>query len=85
MLGRRQVLAAAAGALAAPAVARAEDAVGVTGTEIRIGNTMPYSGPNSAYGVIGRTEPSAISMKKNDPPQRTDSISRIAQSSRDMV
>src|SRR5436190_17358065 len=23
--------------------------------EIRIGNTMPYSGPASAYGVIGKT------------------------------
>src|SRR5437016_9669381 len=24
--------------------------------EIKIGNTMPYSGPASAYGVIGKTE-----------------------------
>ncbi len=23
--------------------------------EIRIGNTMPYSGPASAYGIIGKT------------------------------
>jgi branched-chain amino acid transport system substrate-binding protein len=30
--------------------------VGATDTEIRIGNIMPYSGPASAYGVIGRTE-----------------------------
>ena len=29
---------------------------GATDTEIRIGNIMPYSGPASAYGVIGRTE-----------------------------
>jgi branched-chain amino acid transport system substrate-binding protein len=29
---------------------------GATDTEIKIGNTMPYSGPASAYGVIGRTE-----------------------------
>src|SRR6202008_2984869 len=29
---------------------------GVTDTEIKIGNMMPYSGPASAYGVIGRTE-----------------------------
>jgi branched-chain amino acid transport system substrate-binding protein len=29
---------------------------GVTDTEIRIGNIMPYSGPASAYGVIGKTE-----------------------------
>jgi branched-chain amino acid transport system substrate-binding protein len=29
---------------------------GVSDTEIKIGNTMPYSGPFSAYGVIGKTE-----------------------------
>src|SRR5437764_10251170 len=29
---------------------------GVTDTEIKIGNIMPYSGPASAYGAIGRTE-----------------------------
>lgn len=29
---------------------------GVTDTEIKIGQTMPYSGPASAYGTIGRVE-----------------------------
>jgi branched-chain amino acid transport system substrate-binding protein len=29
---------------------------GATDTEIKIGNIMPYSGPLSAYGVIGMTE-----------------------------
>ena len=29
---------------------------GATDTEIKVGNIMPYSGPASAYGVIGRTE-----------------------------
>ena len=29
---------------------------GVSDTEIKIGNTMPYSGPASAYGVIGKAE-----------------------------
>ena len=29
---------------------------GASDTEIKIGNTMPYSGPASAYGVIGKTE-----------------------------
>jgi branched-chain amino acid transport system substrate-binding protein len=29
---------------------------GATDTEIKIGNIMPYSGPLSAYGVIGTTE-----------------------------
>src|ERR1700686_1444106 len=31
-------------------------ATGATDTEIKIGNIMPYSGPASAYGVIGKTE-----------------------------
>jgi len=29
---------------------------GATDTEIKIGNIMPYSGPASAYGIVGRTE-----------------------------
>ncbi|MGY3591411.1 branched-chain amino acid transport system substrate-binding protein [Bradyrhizobium sp. USDA 4341] len=29
---------------------------GATDAEIKIGNTMPYSGPASAYGVVGKTE-----------------------------
>jgi branched-chain amino acid transport system substrate-binding protein len=36
--------------------AHAENAPGVTDTEIKIGQTMPYSGPVSAFGIIGRTE-----------------------------
>jgi ABC-type branched-subunit amino acid transport system substrate-binding protein len=38
---------------------------GATDTEIKIGNIMPYSGPASAYGVIGRTE-AAFFKKIND-------------------
>jgi branched-chain amino acid transport system substrate-binding protein len=38
------------------AIARAASAPGVTDTEIKFGQTMPYSGPASAYGVNGRTE-----------------------------
>ena len=30
--------------------------IGASDTEIKIGNIMPYSGPASAYGVIGKTE-----------------------------
>ena len=30
--------------------------IGATDTEIKIGNIMPYSGPASSYGVIGKTE-----------------------------
>ena len=40
----------------APATAQKKYDPGVTDTEIKIGNIMPYSGPASAYGVIGRTE-----------------------------
>ncbi len=38
---------------------------GATDTEIKIGNIMPYSGPASAYGIIGRTE-AAYFKKVND-------------------
>lgn len=54
ILRRRAVLATAATTLFTPAILRAADTMGVTATEIRIGNTMPYSGPASAYGTIGK-------------------------------
>ena len=38
------------------ALAQKKYDIGVTDTEIKIGNIMPYSGPASAYGVIGKTE-----------------------------
>jgi branched-chain amino acid transport system substrate-binding protein len=38
---------------------------GASDTEIKIGNIMPYSGPASAYGVIGKTE-EAYFNKIND-------------------
>ena len=37
-------------------------APGVSDTEIKIGQTMPYSGPASAYGVIGKTESAYFKM-----------------------
>jgi branched-chain amino acid transport system substrate-binding protein len=43
-------------------VAMAENAPGVTATEIRIGQTMPYTGGTSAYGVIGRTDAAFFKM-----------------------
>ena len=58
-----QSSAAAAAALATSAwPARAENAPGITDTEIKIGQTMPYSGPASAYGVIGKTEAAYFKM-----------------------
>jgi branched-chain amino acid transport system substrate-binding protein len=51
-------LSAAALAVAATggtALAQKKYDTGATDTEIKIGNIMPYSGPASAYGVIGKT------------------------------
>jgi branched-chain amino acid transport system substrate-binding protein len=65
MIRRRSVI--AAGAAAAIAAARwrpaaAEDTPGVTATEIKIGNTMPYSGPVSSYSPIGKLETAYFNM-----------------------
>src|ERR1700741_5329331 len=38
------------------ALAQKKYDTGATDTEIKIGNIMPYSGPASAYGVVGKTE-----------------------------
>jgi branched-chain amino acid transport system substrate-binding protein len=35
---------------------------GASDTEIKIGNTMPYSGPASAYGAIGKSETAYFNM-----------------------
>src|ERR1700726_243726 len=46
---------AAAAAMTAANAQRKYDP-GASDTEIKIGNIMPYSGPASSYGVIGKTE-----------------------------
>ena len=43
-------------AISGSALAQKKYDTGATDTEIKIGNIMPYSGPASAYGVIGKTE-----------------------------
>lgn len=43
-----------------PALAKA--ASGVSREVVRIGQTMPYSGPASAYGVVGRAELALLAM-----------------------
>jgi branched-chain amino acid transport system substrate-binding protein len=43
-------------AISTGALAQKKYDIGATDTEIKIGNIMPYSGPASAYGVIGKTE-----------------------------
>jgi branched-chain amino acid transport system substrate-binding protein len=54
-VSRRQVLGASA-ALALPGLVRAQ------GKEIKLGQTMPYSGPASAYGTIGRLHQAYFKM-----------------------
>jgi branched-chain amino acid transport system substrate-binding protein len=60
MLSRELRIAALATAVIAltsgTALAQKKYDTGATDTEIKIGNIMPYSGPASAYGVIGKTE-----------------------------
>ena len=61
MIQRRTLLATSAALLAAPRLGHAVT-VGVTATELKIGNFMPYSGPASAYGVIGRGDTAFFKM-----------------------
>jgi len=61
MLSKRLLIAAlATGAIAFASTnsawAQKKYDEGASDTEIKIGNIMPYSGPASAYGVIGKTE-----------------------------
>jgi branched-chain amino acid transport system substrate-binding protein len=48
--------------LALPASAQKKYDPGATDTEIKIGQTMPYSGPASAYGVIGKVQAAYFKM-----------------------
>ena len=60
----RRLLSVAAGALAVSVVTglALADTPGVTATEIKIGNTVPYSGPASSYGVLGKLESAFFGM-----------------------
>lgn len=61
---RRALIGALAAALAAavPAYAQNKYGPGASDTEIKIGQTMPYSGPASAYGAIGKAEAAYFKM-----------------------
>ena len=54
-LGRGFVSMAAAAAIGLVCATALADTVGVTATEIKIGNTVPYSGPASGYGAYGKS------------------------------
>jgi branched-chain amino acid transport system substrate-binding protein len=59
MISRRTVVSggiAAGVATVAGRRARAEATPGVTETTLKIGNTMPYSGPASAYSSVGKAD-----------------------------
>ena len=65
MIGRRRLAAAAAlfpllSATSARAQARTDP--GVSDTEIKLGQTAPYSGPVSAYGTFGRASVAYFAM-----------------------
>jgi len=67
MIGRRYSALAALAAFAlglwvSPAAAQKKYGPGVTDTEITLGQTMPYSGPLSAYGTIGKAETAYFAM-----------------------
>ena len=55
-LGAFAAALALAASLSTAASAQKKYDTGASDTEIKIGNIMPYSGPASAYGVIGKTE-----------------------------
>ena len=62
MMLKKLLLAASVVALTTTAHAQNKYDTGATDTEIKIGQTMPYSGPASAYGVIGKTEQAYMKM-----------------------
>jgi branched-chain amino acid transport system substrate-binding protein len=64
MISRRAALAGGVAVATAASLrgTRAASTPGVTATSVKIGNTMPYSGPASTYGVIGRTESAFFKM-----------------------
>ncbi len=58
---RRAVALGGVAALGMPAIARAQTR-GITATEIKLGQTQPYSGPASAFGAVGRAEAAFFQM-----------------------
>jgi hypothetical protein len=56
-LRRLMLIAAVAGAVAAQSrAAESQSAPGVSDTQIKIGQTIPYSGPASSFATTGRTQ-----------------------------
>ena len=49
-------------AISGSALAQKKYDTGASDTEIKVGNIMPYSGPASSYGLIGKTEEAYFKM-----------------------
>jgi ABC-type branched-subunit amino acid transport system substrate-binding protein len=64
MFGKWTVSLVLLGAFGVTAAAAADKQYGpgVSDTEIKIGNIMPYSGPASAYAAIGKAEAAYFAM-----------------------
>jgi branched-chain amino acid transport system substrate-binding protein len=52
---------------------------GVSDTEIKIGNTMPYSGPASALGVLGKSEAAYFGYS---PPKTVEMVRQLVEEER---
>jgi branched-chain amino acid transport system substrate-binding protein len=59
---KRVLIASVAMGFVGPAAAQKKYDVGASDTEIRIGNIMPYSGPASAYGTVGKAQAAYFRM-----------------------
>ena len=62
MSTRALIASIAACLVASPTAAQKKYDPGASDTEIRIGNIMPYSGPASAYGTIGKAQAAYFRM-----------------------
>jgi branched-chain amino acid transport system substrate-binding protein len=63
MIGRQGIAAASFACLACVSVsAAAENAPGITATEIKIGQTVAYSGPAAVYGTAGKAAAAYFAM-----------------------
>src|ERR1700692_95941 len=52
--------------LASPASAQKKSDIGATATEIKMGQTVPFSGPASAYATIGKAQAAYIRMVNDE-------------------
>lgn len=62
IIGTTALAAAAITLASGVALAQKKYDTGATDTEIKVGNLMPYSGPGSAYGVIGQVQAAYFKM-----------------------